>query len=292
VQIIETLDGSVTSTKQFVWDSSMRESRDGDGDLLNQYFACGQTISGDNYYYTQDHIGSIRELTDGSGNIQAQYQYDSYGRVSQLEGSLASDFQYAGYYFHAPSGLNLTVHRAYSSSFGRWINRDIIGERGGINLYDYVENTPVCWIDPSGLFHFDSKTCCQIESEFKMLAEDSNRIKKEIGVPFNIDDSGTVDFGPVEVGNTPNGPVHSKDGYANVGMTHVGIGAAWDGSGFKSTDIEQSLTQPGMQWTVNDSGNIFVLEKGHMYEIEKGCKKCWDLGSPGHKQFAGTTPCP
>ncbi len=65
--------------------------------------------------------------------------------------AVPSDFQYAGYYYHVPSRLNLTLNRAYSSSFGRWINRDPIGEGGGINLYAYVQNNPINFRDPSGL---------------------------------------------------------------------------------------------------------------------------------------------
>jgi len=34
---------------------------------------------------------------------------------------------------------------------GRWISRDRIGERGGVNLYAYVENCPVLFTDPTGL---------------------------------------------------------------------------------------------------------------------------------------------
>ena len=33
----------------------------------------------------------------------------------------------------------------------RWISRDPIGERGGINLYGYVGNNSLYWVDPLGL---------------------------------------------------------------------------------------------------------------------------------------------
>ena len=39
----------------------------------------------------------------------------------------------------------------YSPSLSRWINRDPIGENGGVNLYAYVENSPVGSTDPEGL---------------------------------------------------------------------------------------------------------------------------------------------
>ena len=33
----------------------------------------------------------------------------------------------------------------------RWLNRDPLGERGGINLYDYVKNNPINYYDSYGL---------------------------------------------------------------------------------------------------------------------------------------------
>ena len=154
VKIVETVAGSVTSTKQFVWCSGNTpcEARDGTGSITAQYFSRGQTIGGttNKYCYSKDHLGSVRELTDSSGVIQAQYSYDPYGQATKLQGSLASDFGYAGYYFHAPSGLNLTRTRAYNAGLGRFISRDTIEEKGGINMYAYVRDNPISRRDPRG----------------------------------------------------------------------------------------------------------------------------------------------
>jgi RHS repeat-associated protein len=157
---VETVAGSLVSTKQFVWNlGSMTPSevRDVGSAIVAQYFDRGQTIGGttSKYSYTKDHLGSVRDLTDSGGSVQAQYAYDVYGQKTKLQGSNDSDFQYAGYYFHAPSQFNFTTSRAYLPNLGRWINRDPAAEHGGINLYGYVLNKPLNRIDSSGLDGFN-----------------------------------------------------------------------------------------------------------------------------------------
>jgi RHS repeat-associated protein len=145
--------GTVTSTKQFVLCGSMpAEERDATGTTVTKrFFGQGEQISGTNYYFTRDHLGSVREMTDSSGNIQAQYDYDPNGNPTLLAGSNIADFQFGGYYEHQPSGLNLTTYRGYDPTTARWLNRDPIGENGGLNLYDYCGNEPINGRDPSGL---------------------------------------------------------------------------------------------------------------------------------------------
>ena len=59
----------------------------------------GETISGADYFYTKDHIGSIREFNDSLGDVESEYSYDPYGSASQLQQSLlAPDFEFRGYY--------------------------------------------------------------------------------------------------------------------------------------------------------------------------------------------------
>jgi len=152
VQIKDIVSGGPTSTKQFVWcGNQICEARDGSGSIVSQYFPYGQVTSGTSYFYTRDHLGSVREVTNSSSAVQAQYGYDPYGQVTFAQGSNLADLQYAGYYSHQRSGLNLTLRRFYSATLGRWLNRDPLGERGGINLFSYIANDPMNSRDPLGL---------------------------------------------------------------------------------------------------------------------------------------------
>lgn len=152
VLIQEYTSSSLTSTRQFVWCDNWRcEARDTSSTVTAQYFLLGQTIHGTSYLYSLDHLGSIREMTDSSGTIEAQYVFDPIGRQIKLQGSLDSDLQYARYYYHAASRLSLTRTRAYSSTVGGFINRDPIQENGGVNLFAYVRNNPMSYADHLGL---------------------------------------------------------------------------------------------------------------------------------------------
>jgi RHS repeat-associated protein len=48
-------------------------------------------------------------------------------------------------------GLYYYGYRFYDPNTQRWPNRDPIGERGGLNLYTFVRNTPINAVDPLGL---------------------------------------------------------------------------------------------------------------------------------------------
>jgi RHS repeat-associated protein len=109
------------------------------------------SVAGVSYYYTRDHLGSIRELTDGTGAVRARYDYTPWGERTKLAGDMDSDFGFTGHYQHAASELGVAPYRFYSAESGRWLNRDPIGESGGLNLYGYVGNGPVSRMDRLGL---------------------------------------------------------------------------------------------------------------------------------------------
>lgn len=148
-KIIETVNGTVTSTKQFVWCNDRRcEERDGSGSLTKKFLAAGQINGSTKYFYITDHLGSIRMLTDNSGVIQQESNFDPFGRKQEIVANVNSDFNFTGFYTHERSKLELAVDRAFLPSIGRWISRDLAGSAA--NLYAYVANSPFSGIDPSG----------------------------------------------------------------------------------------------------------------------------------------------
>lgn len=100
-------------------------------------------------------------MTDSAGTTQYSYgatssapayAYDPYGKPLQGTAPL-TDFGYAGMFQEQGSGLNLTQFRAYDPNAGRWLSRDPLGEQSaeGANLYAYVMDNPINFVDPFGL---------------------------------------------------------------------------------------------------------------------------------------------
>jgi RHS repeat-associated protein len=152
--------GTTTSTKNYLWiGQEIAEERDSSNAVTKRFFPQGEQQAGTDYYYTRDHLGSVREMTNSSGDIASRLSYDPYGRTTVVSGTNLPMKQYGDMYWHQASGLFLPLLRGgYDSNLGRFIQRDLIGENGGINLYDYCLNDTIMLIDPSGLagqFFFD-----------------------------------------------------------------------------------------------------------------------------------------
>ena len=82
--------------------------------------------------------------------MAGRYDYDPYGRSTTVKNTVP-DFNFTGLYHHAASNLDFATYRAYDPDLGRWLNRDPIGEAGGLNLYGYADNDSVNRSDQEGL---------------------------------------------------------------------------------------------------------------------------------------------
>ena len=92
-----------------------------------------------------------------------QYFYDGNGNVSDvvntggpdLLGADDNPFRFSTKYLDLESGLYYYGYRYYSPELGRWMNRDPIGEAGGVNLYAMVGNNLIGVVDPWGLAKYN-----------------------------------------------------------------------------------------------------------------------------------------
>ena len=135
--VIEELDGSGNATARYTQGAGIDEP-------LVMYR--GLTTA----HFHADGLGSITSLTDGVGQVAASYVYDSFGKLTASTGTITNPFQYTGREFDSEAGLYYYRARYHDPTPGRFLSQDPIGLDGGINMYVYVGNDPVDWIDPSG----------------------------------------------------------------------------------------------------------------------------------------------
>ena len=123
------------------------QSAGGIGGLLARTDANGSA------FYHADGAGNITALSDGMESIAARYLYSPFGRITTKSGPLADAnvMQFSSMPWLARSGLSLYPFRAYDPGLQRWLNRDLIGEIGGMNVYRFVGNNPISNVDPLGL---------------------------------------------------------------------------------------------------------------------------------------------
>jgi RHS repeat-associated protein len=156
-QIVEKTNGVVATRNYYLWcDNEICEVRDATGGTVQRrLLAQGESLTGSsgttNYYYTFDHLGSVREALGSTGAIAARYDYDPYGLETVYQQNVVNTVGYAGLFSHPPTGLLLSSTRTYNPNLGRWLSRDPLGENSGFNLYDYVANNPLVLFDPAGL---------------------------------------------------------------------------------------------------------------------------------------------
>jgi RHS repeat-associated protein len=115
------------------------------------------------FYYHTDAIGSVRMITDETGQVVARYDYLPFGEVCDLlcQNEPAPDQrrQFAGKERDQQTGLDYFGARYYASQTGRFTTVDplIVPDAALVdpqrwNRYGYVRNNPLRFFDPTGLY--------------------------------------------------------------------------------------------------------------------------------------------
>ena len=150
-----------TGTTVFVYNAA--------GQLVAEYTDAATSGTATMSYLTTDHLGSTRVVTDGTGAVKARHDYLPFGEeIGSGKGGRASVTGYAAVDStrqrftskerDTESGLDYFLARYYSSAQGRFTSPDpipITPERQldpqAINLYQYVRNNPLAYLDPTGM---------------------------------------------------------------------------------------------------------------------------------------------
>ena len=107
----------------------------------------GSTIS----YYEADDQGSVTSLSNSAGTLANTYTYDSFGRLTASTGTFTNPFQYTGREFDPETDSFFYRARYYDPNAGRFTGEDPIQFSGGVNFYAYVRNSPLNYLDPTGM---------------------------------------------------------------------------------------------------------------------------------------------
>ena len=114
----------------------------------------------DLYYYLKNSHGDVIGFIDNTGTLTETYRYDAFGTLTSIKSvnengvlkdveTARSRFLYAGEQYDTVTGLYYLRARQYDTAIGRFTQEDTyLGD--GRNLYVYVSNNPLKYVDPSG----------------------------------------------------------------------------------------------------------------------------------------------
>ncbi len=108
------------------------------------------------YYYHVDGLGSIVALTDATGKVVQEYEYDSFGNLHDQKNRIKQPYTYTGREWDREIKLYYYRNRYYDPEIGRFINKDLflgfLQNPQLLNPYPYTQNNPIIRIDPLGLW--------------------------------------------------------------------------------------------------------------------------------------------
>jgi len=153
--VLEKVEFANGTTRMFEYfwgldKSGTEQGAGGVGGLL------AMSVDGVFYIPCYDHNGNIVLYVSETGVPAAQYVYDSYGNIVEMSGPLADvfSFGFSTKYHDREIGIIGYQQRFYRPDFGRWHNRDPIGEEGGANLYAFCDNNAIVNCDKDGCAYF------------------------------------------------------------------------------------------------------------------------------------------
>ncbi len=108
---------------------------------------------GSEYFYSQDGLGSVVNLTNEIESVVESYFYDAYG-VPRTFSIVGNPYMFTGREYESSHNHYYYRARYFDPTIGKFLTEDPIGLRDGVNLTTYVNNNPIIYNDPLGNWAF------------------------------------------------------------------------------------------------------------------------------------------
>ncbi|MBX8572980.1 RHS repeat domain-containing protein, partial [Pseudomonas cichorii] len=144
-------------------------------------------------YSLSDHLGSNTLELDQQGNLISQESYYPFGGTAWWAARSAVEAKYKTIKYSGKerdaSGLYYYGFRYYAPWLQRWISPDPFGISAGLNLYEFVKNTPIRLLDINGLVGTDPNKTERISYTSPGLEARLNAIKQSQKEHFDLIDN-------------------------------------------------------------------------------------------------------
>lgn len=114
------------------------------------------------HYFTADHLGSTRMVTDASGSVREQFDYLPFGELCQNSGlavanQAKTDYLYSGKELQQFFGINWYDSFArFQTTSGVFSSPDPLCEKYySVSPYVYCKGNPIRRVDPDGMTDWD-----------------------------------------------------------------------------------------------------------------------------------------
>lgn len=142
-----------TPDRTYLWGKDLSGTMQGAGGVGGLLALWDESADGDPVSYPcYDGNGNVTEYIDSAGALEARFTYDPFGNtIADTDTAEKFDIRFSTKRRDIETGLYYYGYRYYDPVTGRWPSRDPIEEYGGVNLYGFVINEPVSWVDLIGL---------------------------------------------------------------------------------------------------------------------------------------------
>jgi RHS repeat-associated protein len=212
------VEKTVASTTTLYWPGSgslLDESNSSGSTMAKQISLAGLLVWSENVttggrFLFQDHLGSTRVTGDASGNLDDDIDYLPFGSVEANYGASPSlnHYTFTGYESdQSDSSTDYAVFRNLNTAVGRFNRTDPYDgsydatDPQSLNRYAYALDSPLNWIDPSGLLVFCDESYSTDDDDNDIYTYDCY---------VDSEDPGIEDVGPGGCGGGEGGSKNPK----------------------------------------------------------------------------------